>query len=92
MAPGREPSPAFWALSPKLVTGAGAAAGIALINTLGQMGDIVSPAVVGRIKDLTGSTTPALYLIGGLGLVAAAILSFCMPARPCVKEGNDPPR
>ncbi|AEI77133.1 hypothetical protein CNE_1c17930 [Cupriavidus necator N-1] len=59
MAPGREPSPAFWALPPKLVTGAGAAAGIALINTLGQMGGIVSPVVVGRIKDLTGSTTPA---------------------------------
>jgi hypothetical protein len=31
-------------------------------------------------------------MIGGLGLVAAAILSFCMPARLCVKEGNDPPR
>jgi MFS family permease len=56
--------PAFWALPPKLVSGAGAAGGIALINTLGQFGGIVSPVVVGRIKDLTGSTTPALYLIG----------------------------
>jgi hypothetical protein len=64
--------PAFWALPPKLVTGAGAAGGIALINTLGQLGGIVSP-VDGRAacKDLTGSTTPALYVIGGAALLCA---------------------
>ncbi len=44
--------PAFWALPPKLLTGAGAAGGIALINTLGQLGGIVSPVMVGRVKDL----------------------------------------
>jgi MFS family permease len=73
--------PAFWALPPKLVSGAGAAGGIALINTLGQLGGIVSPVAVGRIKDLTGSTTPALYLIGGLSLVCAAVLAFGLPQR-----------
>ncbi|CAJ0691767.1 Putative tartrate transporter [Ralstonia edaphis] len=78
--------PAFWALPPKLVAGAGAAAGIALINTLGQLGGIVSPVVVGRIKDMAGSTTPALYLIGGLGLVCAAILTFAMPAQLRAKD------
>jgi nitrate/nitrite transporter NarK len=78
--------PAFWALPPKLVTGAGAAGGIALINTLGQLGGIVSPVVVGRIKDITGSTTPALYLIGCLSLVCAAILMFGMPAKLRAKE------
>ena len=60
--------PAFWALPPKLVTGAGAASGIALINTLGQFGGIVSPVMVGHIRDTTGNTTPALYLIGVLYL------------------------
>lgn len=72
--------PAFWALPPKLVTGAGAAGGIALINTLGQLGGIVSPVMVGRIKDVTGSTTPALYVIGGLSLACAAILMYGLPA------------
>jgi MFS family permease len=80
--------PAFWALPPKLVSGAGAAGGIALINTLGQLGGIVSPVAVGRIKDLTGSTTPALYLIGGLCLVCAAILAFGLPARLRAREDN----
>ncbi|KQX02076.1 MFS transporter permease [Massilia sp. Root418] len=71
--------PAFWALPPKLVTGAGAAGGIALINTLGQLGGIVSPVMVGRIKDLSGSTTPALYAIAGLTLLCALIVMIGLP-------------
>ena len=72
--------PAFWALPPKLATGVGAAGGIALINTLGQLGGIVSPLMVGRIKDLTGSTTPALYAIGAASLVCAALVTWGLPA------------
>jgi MFS family permease len=72
--------PAFWALPPKLVSGAGAAGGIALINTLGQLGGIVSPVLVGRISDLTGSTTPALYAIGASSVACALILLFGLPA------------
>jgi MFS family permease len=71
--------PAFWTLPPKLMTGAAAAGGIALINTLGQLGGIVSPLMVGRVKDLTGSTTPALYVIGGLSLLCAFLLAFALP-------------
>ncbi|MEM5293927.1 MFS transporter [Burkholderia sp. JPY481] len=71
--------PAFWALPPKLLTGAGAAGGIALINTLGQLGGIVSPVMVGRVKDLTGSTTPALYVIGAMSVVCALIVLYGLP-------------
>jgi MFS family permease len=78
--------PAFWALPPKLMTGAGAAGGIALINTLGQLGGIVSPVMVGRIKDVTGSTTPALYVIGGLAIACAGILIFALPAKLRARE------
>jgi MFS family permease len=81
--------PAFWALPPKLVTGAGAAGGIALINTLGQLGGIVSPVMVGRIKDVTGSTTPALYAIAALSLLCAAILAFGMPQQLRQREQTE---
>jgi len=81
--------PAFWALPPKLVTGAGAAGGIALINTLGQLGGIVSPVMVGRIKDVTGSTTPALYAIAALSLVCAAVLAFGLPQQLRQREHSD---
>ncbi|TDV64553.1 MFS transporter [Pseudomonas sp. LP_7_YM] len=75
--------PAFWTLPPKLLAGAGAGAagGIALINTLGQFGGIVSPIMVGRIKDLTGSTTPALYVIGITSVIAAGLLLWGLPAK-----------
>ncbi|MNE83069.1 putative tartrate transporter [compost metagenome] len=75
--------PTFWTLPPKLLAGAGAGAagGIALISTLGQFGGIVSPIIVGRIKDLTGSTTPALYVIGVVSLIAAALLLWGLPQK-----------
>ena len=72
--------PAFWALPPKLLSGPAAAGGIALINTLGQLGGVVSPIFIGRIKDLTGSATYALYVIAGLCLVCAAMLMLAAPA------------
>ncbi|AIR87733.1 MFS transporter [Pseudomonas cremoricolorata] len=80
--------PAFWALPPKLLAGAGAGAagGIALINTMGQFGGIVSPVMVGYIRDMTGSTTPALYVIGGVGLFAAALLYWALPERLRTKD------
>lgn len=71
--------PAFWTLPPKILTGAGAASGIALINTIGQLGGIVSPVMVGSVKDLTGSTTPALYVIAGLCVLCAVILLTALP-------------
>lgn len=73
--------PAFWTLPPKLLTGIGAAGGIALINTLGQLGGIVSPVMVGAVKDTTGRTAPALYLIGILCVVCVMLLLFALPAR-----------
>lgn len=72
--------PAFWALPPRILSGAGAAGGIALINTLGQLGGVVSPVLVGHIKDATGSTTPALYAIGAASLACALIVATGLPA------------
>ncbi len=57
-----------------------------MINTLGQLGGIVSPVMVGRIKDLTGSTTPALYAIGGMTLLCALILMYGLPEKLQQKE------
>ncbi|MBR0692948.1 MFS transporter [Bradyrhizobium lablabi] len=71
--------PTFWTMPPKILAGAGAASGIALINTIGQLGGIVSPVMVGSIKDMTGSATPALYVIGGLCLFCGSLLLLAMP-------------
>jgi ACS family tartrate transporter-like MFS transporter len=66
--------PAMWCL-PSFLRGAGAAAGIALINTIGMFGGFVGPYVIGRVKDATGSYSPAFYVLAGLSLCAAALFA-----------------
>ncbi len=83
--------PTFWTLPPKILTGAGAASGIALINTLGQVGGIVSPIMVGSVKDLTGSTTLALFVIGSLCVFCAVLLLTALPRELKSKDFHPAP-
>lgn len=78
--------PSFWSFPPKIVTGAAAAGGIALINSLGQLGGIVSPVMIGRISDVTGSTTPALYAIVVTCLIASSLMFFTSSKRLRAKD------
>ena len=58
----------FWAIPPMLLTGSAAAAGIALINSIGNLGGFFGPSVMGWLRDLTGGYA------GGLLVLAAALL------------------
>ncbi|MFM0122250.1 MFS transporter [Paraburkholderia sp. RL18-101-BIB-B] len=64
----------FWAIPPAFLGGAAAAAGIALINSVGNLAGFVSPYLVGWIKDMTHSTDMGLYCVAASLLVAAAIV------------------
>jgi D-galactonate transporter len=64
----------FWAIPPAFLGGVAAAAGIALINSVGNLAGFVSPYLVGWIKDLTHSTDMGLYCVAASLLVAAAIV------------------
>ena len=66
--------PVFWTLPTALLGGAGAAAGIALINSVGNLAGFVSPFMVGAIKDATGSTTLAMWVLAG-SMVLGAVLA-----------------
>lgn len=72
--------PSFWALPPRLMQGVGAAGGIALINTIGQLGGVISPVMVGWTKDSFGSTAPALFGIAATSALAAALLYLLAPS------------
>jgi nitrate/nitrite transporter NarK len=71
---------AFWSLPAAFLTGAAAAAGIALINSLGNLAGFASTAVIGRMSDLFGSTAPGLYLFGALMFVGGAMV-LTVPAK-----------
>ena len=51
----------FWSMPSMMLTGTAAAAGIAWINSIGNVGGAVGPALVGWIKDFTGSYSGGLY-------------------------------
>src|SRR5450830_161632 len=72
--------PMFWPLPTAFLGSAAAAGGLALINSLGQIAGFVSPFLVGWIKDATGSTDVALYILSAV-LLLGAILVLRVPAR-----------
>jgi nitrate/nitrite transporter NarK len=72
--------PMFWPLPAAFLSSAAAAGGIALINSMGQVAGFASPFLVGWIKDLTGSTDVALYILSSVMLVGA-LLVLTVPAR-----------
>ena len=61
--------PVFWTLPAAFLSGAGAAAGIAIINALGNLAGFVGPYAMGWIKDSTGSFGGGLLLIAALALI-----------------------
>ncbi|MGR6963260.1 MFS transporter [Geodermatophilus sp. URMC 61] len=63
--------PVFWHFPPLILTGAGAAAGIALINSLGNTAGFAAPYITGWVSDATGSIRPALWLVGIAMLLSA---------------------
>jgi sugar phosphate permease len=72
--------PMFWPLPAAFLGSAAAAGGLALINSLGQVAGFVSPFLVGWIKDHTGSTDAALYILSSV-LLLGAVLVMRVPAR-----------
>ena len=67
----------FWAMPPMMLTGAAAASGIAFINAFGNIGGAVGPAVVGWMKDVSGSYAGGLYglaIFTGISSIIAATL------------------
>ena len=70
----------FWSLPAAFLGSAAAAAGLALINSLGQIAGFVSPFLVGWIKDATQSTDAALYVLSAVMLLGA-LLVLRVPAK-----------
>jgi D-galactonate transporter len=66
--------PVFWTLPTAFLSGAAAAAGIALINALGNLSGFAGPYAMGWIKDATGEFTYGLLLIAGCALIATGIV------------------
>jgi ACS family tartrate transporter-like MFS transporter len=56
------------------LTGAGAAAGIALINSMGNLGGFVGPLLIGWMKDRWGSYAVGLDVVGAMCAMSAVVV------------------
>src|SRR5258706_2662534 len=63
----------FWAVPPRILTGAGAAAGLAFINSIGTFGGFVGPYMMGVFKDATGGFNTRIMAVAGVMVVTTAL-------------------
>ncbi|RJF98552.1 MFS transporter [Noviherbaspirillum saxi] len=71
----------FWTIPPALLTPATAAAGFAMISSIGVAAGVVSQIAVGAIKTATGSLYMAFDVMGITLVVGALVLLIAIPAR-----------
>jgi len=65
--------PLMWPIPSAFLTGSSAAAGIAAINSIGNLSGFAGPYVMGYLKDATGSFTAGLLVLGGCALVGGIV-------------------
>ena len=72
--------PTYISLPGTLLSGTAAAAGIALVNSVGNLAGFFGPTVLGWLKDNTGSTNAGLYILAAFLLLCAPLI-FLLPAK-----------
>lgn len=73
-------TPLFWSLPPMVLTGTAAAAGLAFINSVGNLAGFAGPYAIGWISESTGSAIWGLLLVAGL-TVLGAVIGFVLSRR-----------
>jgi nitrate/nitrite transporter NarK len=66
--------PIFWTFPTAFLSGAGAAAGIAAVNSIGNLGGYFGPQVFGLLRDHTGSDAVGLLFLAGCAFVGMVIV------------------
>ena len=73
----------FWSLPTAFLTGSAAAAGIAFINSVGNLGGHFGPDLIGRVRNLSGGATEsafwALAAIAAVGVIITLVISREQP-------------
>lgn len=83
--------PAFWALPSLFLTRAAAAGSVGLINSVGNLGGLLGPTVIGTVEQATGSFEGGLYYLCASMSVSAVILFFLGVGRREPVDDAGPP-
>jgi MFS transporter, ACS family, tartrate transporter len=79
----------FWVVPGTFLTGVAAAGGIALVNSMGNLGGFIAPSVIGWLKQETGSFSDALLVLAGGMAVAGVIALIIRPVRKSAALGSE---
>ena len=71
----------FWTLPTAVLRGTSAAAGIAAVNSIGNLAGFLSPYLIGVAKDATGSATAGLYVIAVFLMIGAGLVMIATQRR-----------
>src|SRR5439155_4659930 len=72
----------FWATSTSLLSGTAAAAGIALINSFGNLGGFFGPYVIGVVRNATGDFRGGLIIAGAMLAVSGGLAIAVSEIKP----------
>jgi ACS family tartrate transporter-like MFS transporter len=79
--------PVFWCVPSALLSGSAAAGGIALINSVGNLGGFAAPNIVGWGRATTGNYVGSMLVLGVFAIVAAAMM-FAVRHSPALARGR----
>ena len=79
--------PLFWSLPTALLGGAAAAAGLAMINSIGNLAGFASPYLVGMVSDATQDTRIGMAILAGSMFIGAALTLAIKPQTERVQLG-----
>lgn len=66
--------PVFWCVPSMMLSGTAAAGGIAVINSIGNLGGFAAPTIVGWGKSITGNYLGSMLVLGVFAIVAASMM------------------
>ncbi|MBV9008735.1 MAG: MFS transporter [Verrucomicrobia bacterium] len=77
----------FWSISTEFLSGSAAAAGTALVVTIANVGGFAGPALIGYLKERTGTHAISFFVLGAFALLAAVLAVRMRTAhRACNRE------
>jgi ACS family tartrate transporter-like MFS transporter len=68
--------PAFWSLPTTFLTSTAAAGSVGFINSVGNLGGVVGPKVLGKIEKMTGSFVYGIWFLAGMMVIAVVAVFF----------------
>jgi len=82
--------PVFWPIPSAFLAGTAAAAGIGLVNSIGNLGGYIGPNLPVWVKTVSSGSSTALYVIAAMMAVGALLTFFTIPRSLKVRVGEGP--